>query len=370
MAIQTAFSSKSNAADAANEIGQQLKKQAPAMVIFFASSKYDPAEVSSSVKAACGAPVVIGCSTAGELVSGNMAKNSLVAMGLGSDIVEDAAVAIVGSIKSENNVAAAFSSFEKHFGVSMRAMDTEKYVGLILIDGLQSAEEKIMMKIGDLTDVTFIGGSAGDDLAFKKTFVYADGKQFNNAAVLAVVKVKKGFKIIKTQSFRILETSLTATRVDEANRTVLEFNGRPAIDAYAGALGISSANAAGEFMSHPVGLLTSQGEPFVRSPQQVKDKAMVFYCGIKEGMELSLLESTDIVNDTREAITTALSSNGGVSGIINFNCILRTLELEQKNQTEAYGKIFEGVPTIGFSTYGEEYIGHINQTATILAFNK
>ncbi len=58
----------------------------------------------------------------------------------------------------------------------------------------------------------------------------------------------------------------------------------------------------------------------------------------------------------------------GISGVVNFNCILRTLELGQKGLTEDYGKVFEKVPTVGFSTYGEQYIGHINQTATMLVF--
>ena len=59
---------------------------------------------------------------------------------------------------------------------------------------------------------------------------------------------------------------------------------------------------------------------------------------------------------------------GNVSGIINFHCILRTLELEQKGQEEEYGKIFSDIPTIGFSTYGEIYMGHVNQTSTMLIF--
>ena len=57
-----------------------------------------------------------------------------------------------------------------------------------------------------------------------------------------------------------------------------------------------------------------------------------------------------------------------MSGLLNFNCILRTLELEATNQTEAYGKVFDDIQTVGFSTYGEEYMGHINQTATMVLF--
>ena len=203
---------------------------------------------------------------------------------------------------------------------------------MILVDGLQSAEEKLMMKIGDLTDIPFIGGSAGDNLAFRKTFVYTGGKSYTDAAVIAVLKLKKGFDIIKTQSFRLMNKTLTATKVDEAVRTVLEFDGRPAVEAYASALGIGPAEVAANFMNHPLGLMTGAGEPYVRSPQQVKGSAIAFFCAIKEGMELNLLESTDIVADTQKAVTRAVTSNGSVAGMINFNCILRTLELEQKNQ--------------------------------------
>ena len=86
-------------------------------------------------------------------------------------------------------------------------------------------------------------------------------------------------------------------------------------------------------------------------------------------MDLHLLESTDIVHDTLVAFENKKRELGNnISGVINFHCILRTLELEQRGQTEEYGKTFEGVPTIGFSTYGEQYIGDINQTSTMLIF--
>jgi hypothetical protein len=368
MSLQTACSSKATPKEVAAEISARIKECDPRLVIFFASAKYDPAQISAELSAAFSSCVVYGCSTAGELISGAMLKGSVVAMGFGSDIIEDVAVEVIEEIRSRNDTPKAFAAFEKHFGQSLTELDIDKHVGLILVDGLQGAEEKLMEKIGDLTDIHFIGGSAGDDLAFKKTFVFAHGKSFTNAAILAVLKVKKGFSIIKTQSFCPMPKTLKATKVDEATRTVLEFNGKPALTAYAEALGVKEADAASQFMSHPLGLLSAEGQPFVRSPQQIKDQAMVFYCNIKEGMELSLLSSTDIVGDTREAVLSTVKALGTVEGMINFHCILRTLELEQKNLTEAYGKVFSAIPTIGFSTYGEEYIGHINQTSTILVF--
>ena len=108
------------------------------------------------------------------------------------------------------------------------------------------------------------------------------------------------------------------------------------------------------------------GDPFVRSPQRIDGGKMVFFCNVKEGAELSVLESQNIIQDTSRVLEDKTNALGRISGIINFNCILRTLELDAKKESEAYGKVFANVPMIGFSTYGEEYIGHINQTATML----
>lgn len=59
---------------------------------------------------------------------------------------------------------------------------------------------------------------------------------------------------------------------------------------------------------------------------------------------------------------------GAARGIVDFHRILRTLELRNAGRTEAYGKLFERVPMVGFSTYGEAWVGHINQTSTMLVF--
>jgi hypothetical protein len=159
---------------------------------------------------------------------------------------------------------------------------------------------------------------------------------------------------------------LEVTDVDEATRTVRSFNGKPAAEEYAAQLGVSLAELGEHFGSHPVGLVVGDGEPYVRSPQRIDGTDVVFYCQVKAGMRLHILQSRDIVEQTRKDLDAKLQEFGTCGGIVNFHCILRTLELEAKGQCDAYGAVFERVPMVGFSTYGESYIGHINQTSTML----
>jgi len=365
MHIMTAHSAQSDIREAVRDIRSQIGDFAARLVIFFASSVFPPDMAARLMDEAFPGAETFGCSTAGEIVSGRMLTNSIVAMAFSRQAVKDAKVEVLEDLGMDSH--RAFDSFERHFNKTMAKMDPRQYVGIILIDGLSGKEELVMDRIGDFTNVNFIGGSAGDDLEFTRTFVFANGRSCTNSAVLAILEPGIEFSLIKTQSFCPLPQKLVVTRANEATREIMEFNHKPASAAYAEALRTSIADAPNHFMHNPVGLVF-EGEPFVRSPQQIKGDSMLFYCGVKEGIELNLLESTDIIADTKQALDMARSELGGISGIINFNCILRTLELQQKGLTLEYGALFSDVPTIGFSTYGEQYIGHMNQTATMLVF--
>lgn len=355
--------------DAVAELETRLAGFDPRLVLYFASSRYDQAALAEAIQEAFPGARTFGCSTAGEIVTGKMLKQSISVMAWDATAAGDVAIQVVEDLSGKADVKAAFAGFEQHFGSSMRQLDYRKHVGIVLVDGLSGAEERLMDKIGNLTDVLFIGASAGDDLAFSATHVHADGKAHTNAAVLALLAPGVRFDFIKTQSFCALGKRLVPTKVVAEERAVVEFNGKPAAQAYAEAVGVPVDQVSTLFMRNPVGLMDGD-EPFVRSPQQVVDGGtMKFYCNVAEGLELSLLESTDIIKDTREAVERKKRELGGLSAIVNFHCILRTLELEGKGLAEEYGKIFSDVPTVGFSTYGEEFLGHINQTSTMLVFN-
>ena len=364
MPIRTAYSTKP-LPDAVTELQNELGRDAR-VVLFFASAGYDAAALSRQMQDAFPDACVAGCSAAGEIAQGKMLTGSVAAMVLDDATVEDAAVVAVENLGAEIDIRGAFRELENHFQAGAADWDIGKYVGLVLIDGLSGAEERLMEKLGDSTDVFFVGGSAGDDMKFVATHVCAGGKACSNSAVLVLLRLRRGFTIVKTQSFRRFGRSLTATGVDEARRTVIEFNHQPALDAYAEALGVRPEEAAGHFFQHPLGLMV-EGEPFVRSPQKAEGGSIVFYCQIKQGMELEVLEATDIVADTRQAIEEQ-AALGPIAGLIDFQCILRTLQLRQENRCDQYGAIFDGIPNAGFSTYGEAYLGHLNQTSTMLLF--
>ncbi|OAA95120.1 FIST signal transduction protein [Clostridium coskatii] len=369
--IKSVFSTKSLEKEVVEDIKNKLAPCNAKLIIFFASSKFDQYKLSNLMKEAFKDCLVAGCSTSGEIVSGKLLKNSVVAMAFNSNIVSDAKVEVIENMKQGLDVERAFTSLEKYFNESAYTMNTKKFVGIVLIDGVSKKEENIMDLIGNRTNVFFIGGSAGDDYNFRKTYILANGKAYTDSAVIIMPKISDNaeFSIIKTESFKCLDTVLTANKVDESNREVIEFNNKPAIVAYSNAVGAHSIeDVQNYFTINPVGLVIGKNDVFVRSPQQVKGTSMLFYCNILEGTEVRLLQSTNIIEDTKKAIESKINEFGKIDGIINFNCVQRTRELEEKGLEKQYGDIFKDMPTIGFSCYGEEFIGHMNQTATMLVF--
>ena len=113
MSIKVTSSKQESVVEAVAEIKGSLKDSGAKMVVFFASSKYDPASISSKMAAAFPDANVIGCSTSGEIISGAMQKESVVAMTLSADIVEDAKVEVVQKLKGGVNASKAVESLRE-----------------------------------------------------------------------------------------------------------------------------------------------------------------------------------------------------------------------------------------------------------------
>jgi hypothetical protein len=368
--IINAHSQKTDIPEAVKEIKEKFTGFDGKFLLYFSSSKYNPELLSGAIRDSFPGVETMGCTTSGEIINGMpLLDNSIVAMMFSEKAAGDINIQVINNINNDQcDLDEKFKNFEDHFKTPLTEMDIDQYVGIILIDGLRNSEEKLLEKIGNKTNVVFIGGSAGDDLQFVETGVFANGKSYTNAAVIALLKPGVKFGFFKTQSFKETGKLLTATKVCEETREVLEFDGKPAAEEYIKALGVTREEAEKLFMKHPIGLMF-EGEPFVRSLRAFNEDKIAFFCNIIEGMELSVLEWGDILENTRKAIEDHQMEYGKIEGMLMFNCILRTLEIKNKNLVEEYSKIYKDIPTVGFSTYGEAFLGHINQTATVLTFH-
>lgn len=352
----------------------QIEGFDPSAIVFFSAVTHDGALISRTLKQKFPAAAVIGCTTAGEFSQDVTSHGGVTALALGSSKIKRATARLVrfSNADLDFSLRSAAGQLAKDVrATDLRSLDPNRFVGIVLFDGLHGHEEQANEILGNIAPtLSFVGGSAGDDLTFTVTKVFCGNDETEDGAALLLFESAVPFAISKTCSFVPSDKSFVVTRADVRNRIVYELDGEPVLEAYAKALGTTPDHVdAQAFMSHPLGLMID-GEAWIRSPARaVADGGLKFFCNIAEGMRISLMNSTDLVDDTRRAVLDAETRLGSpISGGLAFNCVLRRLEMDAKDLHPGFLHTLEGMQVSGFHTYGETWLGHINQTLTALWF--
>ena len=369
MGYQVGYSDQRDVVSAVRSLKENLSEiENPGLVVYFVSPMYPVDEVSRLMAEEFPTAQTVGCTTAGEMISNKMLTGSIVAMACGRNSIPRFKIEILENISEDKNaVEKALKNMGNYFKTPVSALSPSRYVGIVMIDGKSQCEEYINEQIGAQTNVIFIGGSAGSNEINNLTYLCVNGKTYTNAAVLLLMEPVDGFSFLKMQSVVLTEKNLIATRTNESERVVYEFNNKPAAEAYADALNVSVSELQNYFISNPLGLVFDRKNIFVRDANRIIDNgAISFYCSIREGEELTVLQAGDIVSDARRDLEQAWFNNRNLKAIIEFNCMSRMKELYENNQEQKYAALFKSIPTIALGTFGESYIRHINQTSTML----
>lgn len=368
---QTTVIARTREADiqaAVADIKSQIGDEPVSGLLFFATSKMDFSALAELLDAAIEGPSM-GCTTAGEICPADgHCEDSVVAMALRHPQI-DFRVAMVEDASGFNTERA-----EQEIAPLLEQADSDvEQFGMVLVDGLSMSEEQVCASLAHvLKDVSFVGGSAGDDLGFKTTAIACNGKAASDAAVVAVVHTTIPFHVFHSHHFDATDNRLVITEAIPSERRVIQVNGEPAAEGYAAAVGLEIDELSPQiFAAHPV-LLSIGGNYYVRSIQKVnEDGSLTFFCAIDEGLVLRVAKSNDLPASLDEQIKQVEQSLGGIEAIIGFDCILRRLELISKDQRAEAHQAFSHLPMIGFSTYGEQYNGlHVNQTITGVAIGR
>ena len=369
------YSTTSNVKQAALDIKKDFNNLDNKVILYFCSSSYNQELLSYHMKKSFPGVKTIGCSTAGEITTKKALNQSIVAMAFDEKIIKNFKIEVIENIniKSNEKIIKALDKMGAYFKEDMINADDNDYVGITLVDGLSHSSDNVIKSLSFNCSPVFIGGAAGDDLNFKDTYIHYNGKVYNNSALLFLMKPRMKFDFIKHSSFEKTDKKLLCTNSVSRGRVVNQFNHKPAAIAYADAIGCKLENLEDHFRSHPLGVIAN-GEPFVKSPKKhiKSNNSIEFFAAIDENKEFNILKPTNNLQKTKskiENLKTELNRVRKPKIQIVFNCSKIAEQNKDNNNTEEYAKIFN-TPTIGFNTYGEEFLTHINQTLLMLIFGE
>jgi hypothetical protein len=345
-----------------------------ALVVFFCSVEYDLDAVADEIGRLFNGVVVVGSTTAGEIGPLGYLDHSLT----GASFPASSFTVAHGRID-------ALQEFDAHrakpFGQDLirRLEDAEPRAtadntfALLLIDGLSVREEPVARALQScLAELPLVGGSAGDGLAFAETRVYCDGAFRTDSAVVVLVTTELPFRVFKTQHFVPSDQRVVVTSADAEHRIIRELDGWPAVEGYARML-----DETGEtldpmrFAQRPVVVLID-GANYVRSIQKANDDgSLTLFCAIEEGVVLRAAIGVDLVENLTDSLAGIRAEIGPPQLVIGYDCILRKLEMTQRGLVESVEAVMHANNVVGFSTYGEQYLGvHVNQTLTGVAIGE
>lgn len=368
--IRSAASAQAGTSAAVAEIGLQLGSGPFQHIIVLYSPAHNAKLVAELFRNAYPGAEISGCSTSGEITPKGMMQGGIVAIAFpveGFRVVADVIAEFDGSgVEQASDLA---RKLKLRFGAGQPLRD--RVFALMLVDGLSNAEEMLIAAVHwAMDDVQLIGGSAGDDLAFRETSLIHNGRIKQHAALLILVESHFPFQVFKSQNFEPTGAKLVVTSADTEKRVVYELNAEPAAQEYAAAIGLLPHDLGPfSFASYPL-VVRVGGDYYCRSIRNMnQDGSLTFFCAIDEGLVFTIASPQDMVQSTLATLQSVERSLGRIDTVLGFDCILRRLDAENRQIRHQLNDIYSRFHVVGFHTYGEQYNAmHLNQTLTGIAF--
>ena len=369
LSVRTGASVSTDPQVAAQQLFAALEQPDIKLAIFYCATSHDLPALADALRERFGDTPLIGCTTAGEITPLGYLDGTITGFSLAGDQVDVATLAIPLDPFETARTADAVHAIAHSSGPA-GARPAHGF-GFLLIDGLAMLEEQVVSCVHQhLGGLDLIGGSAADDTRFENAWLYWEGRFQQRLAVLTVVRTPLPFMTFRTHHFEPTGKRLVVTGANPAQRSVHEIEGRPAVEAYAEAVGIPVESLSTEvFSKHPV-MVRVGGQYFVRSIGKLNDdRSLQFYCAIDEGIVLTMARELDLVQNLEETFATVRAAIGDPVLVLGCDCMLRRVATDVSGTRARVGEIFRRHNVIGLATYGEQFNAmHVNQTFTGIAF--
>ncbi|MBU2961062.1 FIST C-terminal domain-containing protein [Citreicella sp. C3M06] len=366
--VTVAVSREAATEDAVAEALRGIELSETCFLLAFVPGRLDLPRLARALETGAGGLPVFGCTTAGTITPDGYETEALLILAFPREHFRCASL-LISPLKplQMKPIASAVRGHAQAF----RRTPGWNRLALIFADGLAKQEDMLVATLeAALGEVPVFGGSAGDELAFRETFVLQDGQLHSNAALLLLLETDLEFAGLGFDHFLPTDTQVVVTHALPEDRLVLELNGAPAALEYARITGVDpDALGPRVFAENPM-LVRQNMNYHVRAIHDAPGAhALSFLGAIDDGLILTLGRGKEIL-ETLDSGLGVTDARGNVPDfVLGFDCVLRKLEIQKKGLAAQVSEILSRHRVLGFNTYGEQHCGvHVNQTFVGVAF--
>lgn len=332
------------------------------LIIVFSSVAHNQEDVLRGVRSVSKSIPLVGCSDAGEITNQGPTTGSIAVMALNADTIQCNLGAGTGADKD------SFAAGKKAAQAVMATAEVPPSLFMMFVEGLAENGAASVRGVQSVMGRNFpiMGGSAGDDFKFEKTYQYINDKVLNNAVIGVGLSGNFVFGVGVMHGWEPIGLPMKVTKSEGSK--LIEIDGRPALSIYEDYFGKRADELIKEPIAkmaytYPLGMSVEGSTELLIVDVVIANKKGEITCAaeIPEGSEIRLM-----LGDAEKAISAAKQAAEGAKkqlkgsdpkAIIVFDCMARCKLLGDRRGEEIVAVqevLGKDVPLIGLYTYGEQ----------------
>lgn len=328
----------------------------PALVVVFATPRFDLPALLAGVRSVTGSALLVGSTGSGEIVAGRY-----LGFGGGVGVLALTAgpfrffAASLGDLP-EGDLDATGRSLAR--AAREGAGPSPHAAALLITDSLLGDLQQFVQGVYRVAgaNVALVGGGAGDEQRFVESSVFHDGQVLHRGALVLWIASERPLRCVTRHGWTPVGAPLLVTRAEGTQ--ILELGGRPAAAAFEAELGLTEPLAAEAFwptsILHPFGLAQPDGTHVLRVARS-KDALgtlTIQGCVPAVGSVVQVMAGSpdSLLGIVGEVVEAALEDQPAASVLLVFSCAARAMILGERAPEEA-SRLQEAagtVPTFGF----------------------
>ncbi|MBI4652654.1 FIST C-terminal domain-containing protein [Candidatus Kuenenbacteria bacterium] len=359
---------RSNNADS-QKAGQEACQQAidqmggkPDLIMVFSSVALDQEKMLQGVNLVASGAMVVGCSDSGEITTHGSVRGHVVVMAITSDQIKFT-VGLGRNVKNDS-----FKAGQKAAEEVIKNAPEKISLFISLLEGLTGNGAAIVRGFKAALGEHFpiIGGSAGDDFAFKKTFVYYKDQVLNDTVIGIGLSGNFSWGVGVKHGWEPIGLPMKVTKSEGG--VIKELDNKPALSIYQDYFGKRAEELIKEPIAkmaytYPLGMTVKGSQELLIVDVVIANKKGEITCAaeVPEGSEVRLMlgDPEKAIQAAKEAAENALTQLNGAmpKAIFIFDCMARhkLLGAQINEEIQVVQSILgKETPLIGFYTYGEQ----------------